>query len=164
MSRVMSHIRMSHTCDMPHPYVWHDSSIFVTWLLHMCNSVNRACGWVMAHIWMRHVTHADFKHLHHTHGYVRHDLFIHVRHDSFMSVWHDSSTFAACPIHHLARMSNTFDMKYPRDMCNSNVTHVNESCGICVTWLIHTFAIWLIHVSHDSFMRDLPHSLWGGYG
>ena len=29
---------MTHNiCDMTHPYMWHDSSIYVTWLIHICD-------------------------------------------------------------------------------------------------------------------------------
>jgi len=45
----MRRMRLMCKCDMIHSYVWHDSFISVTWLIHMCDM---------------------------THSYVRHDLFI----------------------------------------------------------------------------------------
>jgi len=42
---VMSHIWMSHVTHMDescHTYVWHDSSICVTWLIHMCDMTHPA--------------------------------------------------------------------------------------------------------------------------
>ena len=32
----VTHMDVIHMCDMTHPYVWHDSSICATWLIHMC--------------------------------------------------------------------------------------------------------------------------------
>jgi len=59
-----------HMCGMTHPYVWHDSSICVAWLIHMCGI---------------------------THPYVWHDSsicvawLIHMCGMTHPYVWHDSS-------------------------------------------------------------------------
>ena len=75
-----------HMCDMTHSYVWHDSFICVTWLIHMYDM---------------------------THSYAWRDSFIcvtwliqmcdmtlsYVWHNSFMCVWHDSHSIwkPPCP-------------------------------------------------------------------
>jgi len=42
-----------HVCDVPHPYVWHDSSMCVTWL-HLCWYVShvRQVSFVWSHTWL----------------------------------------------------------------------------------------------------------------
>ena len=41
-----------HICDMTHSYVWHDSFIYVTWLIHICDITHsRACLWVCEYMW-----------------------------------------------------------------------------------------------------------------
>ena len=45
-------------CDMLHSYVWHDPSIWVTWLIHMCD-MTHSCAWhdsfmcdmTLSHVW-----------------------------------------------------------------------------------------------------------------
>jgi len=83
-----------HMCDMTHSYVWHDSFICVTWLIHMKWRV-RVCGHVrmrfmilprvcmcMWDMTQSHAGHDSFEwvtSLSHmrdmTHSYVRHDAF-----------------------------------------------------------------------------------------
>jgi len=49
--------RLTHMCDMPHPYVWHNSFICATWLIHMCDMTHSqeilgrtSCGISEVHI------------------------------------------------------------------------------------------------------------------
>jgi len=62
-----------HMCDMTHSYVWHDSFICEIWLIHMCD---------MTHLYVWHDSFICVTWLIHTcdmtHSYVRHDSFIHV--------------------------------------------------------------------------------------
>jgi len=54
-------IRMTwliHMCDMTHRYVWHDSSTWVTWLIHMCDMTHphvwhdsSMCDVTHPHVW-----------------------------------------------------------------------------------------------------------------
>ena len=57
-----------HVCDMTHPCVWHDSSMCVTWLIHVCD-MTHPCVWhdsSMCATWLIHA--CDM-----THPCVRHD-------------------------------------------------------------------------------------------
>jgi len=65
-----------HTCDMTHPYVWHDSFIGVTWLIH------RECTQVTGH-------HDHIRDMSSTF------LLIHMRDMTYSYVWHDSSIVSA---------------------------------------------------------------------
>jgi len=86
---------------MAHPYVWHDSLICVTWLIHMCD-MTHSYVWRDSFIcvtWLIHTCNV-------THYYVWHDSFIRVTwliHTFVMThsyVWHDSSVgLYACFIH-----------------------------------------------------------------
>ena len=42
----IGHTCHMHTCDTYHPYVWHDSSIRVTWLIHTCDMTHWRTGGV----------------------------------------------------------------------------------------------------------------------
>ena len=78
-----THVYMLHitdrwdVCRMTRSYVWHDSFICVTWLMHMCNS-SICVTWL---IHMCDMTHAYVRLIHMcdmTHVYVWHDAFIRV--------------------------------------------------------------------------------------
>ena len=61
-------------CDMTHLYVWHDSFICVTWLIHMCDMTHSCVPWLIHMCDM-------------THSCVCHDSFQCVtRHDAFRCV------------------------------------------------------------------------------
>jgi len=113
---------------MSHSYVWHDSFICVTWLIHMTHSApcHSHDSFICA-TWLIHMTHSAPCHSYNlficvtwlitmcdmTHPYVWHDSFICVRHDSFICatwlihmcdmthsyVWRDSFTCATWHIH-----------------------------------------------------------------
>jgi len=89
-----------HTCDMTRSYVWHDSFIYVTWLIHMCD-MTHSYVWHDSFIcvtWLIHMCNM-------THSYVLHDSFICV-----------PRLIYACDMTHLYVWHDSF---------------------ICVTWLIH---------------------------
>ena len=47
--------------DMTHSYVWHDSFICVTWLIHLCDTqkTSHTYDWFMSYIRRNHVTRTD---------------------------------------------------------------------------------------------------------
>jgi len=65
-----------HVCDMTHTYVWHDSFICVTWNIHMCDMTHSSV-WHDSFVQVTQVTWlicmCDM-----THSYVWHDSFIYV--------------------------------------------------------------------------------------
>jgi len=73
-------IRLMHMCDMTHWYVWHDSLICVTWLIHMTL-------WHVWHdplicvTWLIHI--CDM-----THSHTRHDSFMNVIQLIYICVTH----------------------------------------------------------------------------
>jgi len=89
-----------HMCDISHSYVWHDSFICVTWLMHMCDMTHAyvwhdlfvGISWLMK---MRDMTRS----------YVRYDSFIcmtwliHTRDMTHSQAWHDSFMCVTCLIH-----------------------------------------------------------------
>jgi len=114
-----------HICDRTHPYVWHDSFIHETWLIHMCDM---------------------------THSYMKYDLFIcvtwliHTWNMTYSYVWHDSFILEIWLIH-MCDMTHSY-MKYDLFICVTSLMHMFERglrvtcnlfiCDINVTWLIHT--------------------------
>ena len=87
---------------MTHSYVWHDSSICVTWLTHMCD---------MTHPYVWHDSLIDVTRLIHmydmTHSYVWHDSsicvtwLIHMCDMTHLYVWHDWSICANVFVRHV---------------------------------------------------------------
>ena len=60
-----------HMCDMTHSYVWHDTFICVTWLIHICD-MTHSYVWHDSFICVTwHIHMCDM-----THSYVWHDAFI----------------------------------------------------------------------------------------
>jgi len=110
---------MSHSW-MRHPYVWHDSSICVTWLIPLCdmddvairtrhviyrNESCRTYKWVMSHIEISHVAHRNES----CHSYAR------VEHYEYVTE------------------------------AVSHVTCINESCNTLEWVMSHT---WTMHVTY----------------
>jgi len=62
--------RLLHMCETTHLYVWHDSFICVTWLIHMC---------AMTHSYAWHDSFTRTCDMPHSHTYVWHASFTHVR-------------------------------------------------------------------------------------
>jgi len=141
---------------MTHLYVWHDSFICVTWLIHVCDMTHSyvwrdsfICVLVLSAIWI-----LEFGDLmcvrmcvmsNHmcdmTHSYVSHDSFIcvtwliHVCDMTRSYVWHDSFICVTWLIHVC-------------DMTHSCVWH---DSFVCVTWLIYMCA---------GAIRNLEFGIW----
>jgi len=117
-------------CYMAHAYVWHDSFISVTWLIHMCDM---------------------------THSYVWHDSFTcdmthsYVWHDSFTPTPRTQSIHAyICDMTQLSHVTYIW-MGSPFHICD--MTHVGHALFSCVTWLIH-----MGHDLRTSYTHSQPNS------
>ena len=117
-------------CDMTHSYVWHDSFLCVTWLIHICDT--SFYSYVKYDSFTRMTCLCDM-----THWYVWHDSFICVT-CLFSYLWHDTFISETWLIHTCA-------------MSHSHVWHDSDDATLrCVSSL--TRVTWLIH------MCDLPRS------
>jgi len=115
-----------HMCDMTHPYVWHDSSRCVTWLIHICLT------------WLIHM--CERTHLCVSHGsFIFVTWLIHTCGLQLASVLINEScnTYEWVMTHVGERVSH---------VRSGRVTHVNESCNTCEWVMSH---IWMSHVTHD---------------
>jgi len=131
-----------HICDMTHPYMRHDSSIFATWLTAHCYNRphQNAC--------ISHVT--DIHESCRTYGFVRMGSMTHVY--IFVTL-----LFHVCDITHFYSIGRTKIPKWVmNELCNpcewvmshkwmSHVTHVNEPCHAYECAMSH---IWMSHVTH----------------
>ena len=51
------YVTLFDTCDKTHAYIWHDSSVYVTWLSHICGTTHPyMCGWLMAQPWVSQIS------------------------------------------------------------------------------------------------------------
>jgi len=122
---------MWHTCDRTHPYMWHDSSIYVTGLIHMCDM---------------------------THSYMKHDLFIcvtwliHTWNMTYSYVWHDSFIHEIWLIH-MCDMTHSY-LKYDLFICVTWLIHTWNMTYSCVTSLMHMFERGL-RVTCNLFICDI---------
>jgi len=96
-----------------HSYVWHDSFIYVTWLIHMCD-MTRSYVWHDSFIYVTWLIHmCDM-----THSYLWHDSSIYVTwliHICATIRWHrDSSIYVTCLIH-----EDTIDAKLTNESCHT---------------------------------------------
>ena len=130
-------------CDMTHSYVWHDSIICVTWLIHMCDM---------------------------THSYVWHGKFtcqIHVWHGSFtcvtwqIHVWHGSFTCATCQIHvwhgsftYVTRLICTRDMAHSnaRELLHRHLRCLVHRCGTTHSYVWHVYRSYFMYISLFSWL------------
>ena len=127
--------------DMTDSYVWHDSSMCVIWLVHMCD--------------MTHPHMCDLTRL--IHIYVtRHESSTCVRHDSSTYVWHDSSTQVWQDACICVDMQSVIHTSHPHEsftcVWHDSSTHVWHDACMCVTWyqsstrVSHICVTWLIHI------------------
>jgi len=159
-------------CDMTHSYVWHDSFLFVTWLIDiisvdMSKENHFTCVKWLIHMWdMTHslVWHnlftcvtwlihtCDMTHSYQIGRHVKENIRLYMYFMTHSYVWHDSSvthTEKSCHAHEWV-MSH---------MWMSHGTHVKESCP---TYECVMFQIWMRHLTYmnalcDKREGDMPH-------
>jgi len=146
--------------DLTHSCVWHDSSVCVRFLMHMCD---------MTRICMCHTTHSYVSVT--PHVSLLCGTLVCARHDSFTCVtcmcdmthsyvWHDSCICVRFLIHiHCTRGDGVADIVRWRDTWHDSF--------ICVTWLIHMCAMtrnYMCHMTHSYVScESFIYILWGGY-
>jgi len=145
----------TYMCDMTHSCVWHDSFIYMTWLIHMCDVTNSHV-WSDAFIrviWLIHVWHTNTSYAWHD-PFIRVIWLIHMCDTTNSYVWH-ASFMCVIWLIHMRDMAHMCDMSH--SMCDVNLTvrrylSVRHDSFIRMTCLIHR--IWLMthsYVWHDSF-------------
>jgi len=149
-----------HICDMTHSYVWHDSFICETWLIHRpspCSPL-RPCTTAL-----RDMTHSS--------SYVWHDAFIcttwliHMCDIIHSCVWQYSLIRATWLIHtcdmahshvrydlHIELPAKLLDYFLQRNKSNINYSSVRHDSFTCTIWLIHLCNMTHSYVRHDSFI------------
>jgi len=174
-----------HMCDITHSYVWHDSFICATWLIHMCDMTHSCVSWLMH---MCDLTHS-------------HDLFIYVTwliHMLDMTYSHESLfdslvRFVAKRFHVLKSELSSSKVKYHRKFFietpkfvvlrgfhrsrNESLSRATRSphlvlrgfhnlrlisfAALCqvhsvfIHVMTHSYAPWLIHICHVFFACDI---------
>jgi len=131
--------------DMTYSYLWHDSFVFVTWLIHMCSITHSPVyGTIHAYVWHDSIMRVTWRiqMCAMTHSYVWHVLFMCVPYAFNYLIW----------LIHVCVMTHPY-------MTHSCVCH---DSFICVTWLVHvsvhmcamthSCVLWLIHTC------DMTHS------
>jgi len=111
----------SFMCDVTRSYVWHDSFIYVTWLVHIFH-MTRSCVWHDSLIRVTHsyVGHSFFHTCDRTHWYVWPDSLMCAFTHSY--VCHDSFVCVTCLIH----------------LCDMTLSYVWQNSFACVKRPIHT--------------------------
>jgi len=115
-----------HKRDMTHPYVWHDSSICVTWLIHVWHDSSICVAWL-------------------THEYAWHDTIIRdmtPRVKRLTNPHVDSFSICVTWLIHMCDMTHSSMTWLP--VWNDSLIHmwipspyVWHDSSICVTWLTH---------------------------
>jgi len=142
---------------MTHSYVWHDSFICVTWLIHMCD-MTHSYVWHDAFICVTWLIHMRGM----THSYVWHDSFIcvtwliHMCGMTHSYVWHDSFICVTWLIH-MCDMTHSYVWHdsficVPNASCQKYIAHVWHAWFVCVSRLIHMCDMTHSYAWHDSFI------------
>ena len=162
--------RLIHTCVTTHKYVWHNSFICVTWLIHM---------WDTTRMWMARpidmCSCGYFSHQAEPLSHMRVTWLACTRGRTHSYVWYDSFICVTWLIHtcHMAHICVTANgwqqctyVTWLIYMCDTTHSYVWHDSFIRVTWLIHTCDMTHSYVWHDSFIRvtwlihtcDMTHS------
>jgi len=147
-------------CDMIHLFMWHDSFICVTWLIHMCDRTHLYV-WQDSFIcvtWLIHMY--DIYMCDRTHSYVWHDSFINVTrlvHTSRVSFkfdmthsdvtwlihkWHDSFR---CDQTHSYVWHNSITRHYNITLCMDNYLHESHDTHTHARIQLFTRVAWHAH-------------------
>jgi len=154
-------------CDITPTYVWHDSYISVTWLIHRCDTTcSYVCGMTHTCVWHDSCIHVTYL-LHMcdmTHTHVWHDSYtcvtwlIHMYDMTFTYVWRDSYMCVTWLIH-MCDMNHTYVwhdfcicVTWLTCVCDKTHSHIRHDSFIYVIWLIYTWDSNHTHVWHDSFI------------
>ena len=121
-----------HMCDITDAYVWHDSCICVTWLMHMCDMPplppTEACI--------------------HRYESVRHTLCI----NPHESAWHISDVYAHIVTPHMCTYRVATYMRYATHLTNFvSCRHIYEMCH--VTYRVATYMRYVTHLTN--FVRNM---------
>jgi len=153
--------RLNRMCDMAHLYVWHDSFICVTWLIHMCDydlALAAHMLWDICVTWLIHphiwhdahilwdMTVSRHLVLCRTHP-VTHDSFIRVT--CLIHVWHDSCVYV-CDYYFVSTVRILWGVTH---------SYMWHDSSIRVTWLIHTCDMTHTYVWYDLRQWVAPHRM-----
>jgi len=147
-----------HMCDMTHSHVWHDSFIYVTWLIHMCDMTH-------SHVWHDSFIYDTYTCVHRVCAHEFVSMCTWVREYVHMSSWvcahenpRDPNYFHVCDTIHSYVWHDSFIcvtwLNHICDMTHSYVTHTRtwtHSMCTCGTWEPESSDIFL-YVWHDSFI------------
>jgi len=111
-----------HMCDTTHSYVWHDSSMCVTWLIHTDAACDTSKG-VVGHVWH------DSSKCGMTHSYAWHGSFVCV---TRLIRMRDMTHPCVCRDSFI-QMQHVTPSKVSLDMCVTRLIHMWHDAFICVT-------------------------------
>ena len=148
MWNVMSH--MWHVT-----YVWHDSYICVTWLIHMCEMTHSYVwhDWFIRVTWLTHV--CDMTHLYGCHDwFIRVTWLIHKCGMTDSCVCHDSFICVTWLISFVPRFTCS-QCTSQSHMCDMTHSYVLHHAFIRVSWMIHKFGMTDSCVCHNSHVLNV---------
>jgi len=156
-------------CDMTHSYVWHDSFICETWLIHMCDMTHSQHSTWLRVTWLLHMW--DM-----THSYVWHDSFIcetwliHILDamiQSSLTLVLDSTWLRATWLIHMCDVTHSYERhdSFTCEMWLILTNHLQNSRSghsrVLYAWhasftydTTYSYVTWPIHMWHDSFICE----------
>jgi len=130
--------RLIHMCDTTHPYVWHDSSICVTRLIHLCDTTHPYV-WHASFICAMETVDFIYVYMQHICMYIHTFKYVHVC--IYIHIIHlQSTTSCSWPdVHELH--DSSICVTWLIHMCDTTHPYVWQDSSICVTQLIHVCTI-----------------------